>query len=278
MTRIAVAPDLRVHCVVDDYLWPWQSPLPVLMVHGFSRSAAIWTRWMPVVTGSRRAYRLDLRGCGESDVPPPEYKVTLDMVFGDILTVLDHFHAEKAHLVGESSSGQFLFAFSVAHPDRVASLTMCETTPRMQQWVFDAYRLDAESPPAAIRKYGTGEWCRRTLAYRLDKDHASPELSQWLVRLMGKTPSHVAAAMIDCFFGIDNHPLLSRIPVPVLQLTGSEKTATNVEEQKMIHRTIPRSRLKIFEGYRGMIHLFEAERCAQEAVAFWDDVDRGALP
>ena len=194
---------------------------------------------------------------------------------GDLCTVLDHFGAAKAHLVGESSSGQFLFAFALAHPERVASLTLCETTPRMQQWVFDAYRLDTESPPAAIRKYGTGEWCRRTLAYRLDKDHASPELSRWLVELMSRTPSHVAAAMIECFFGIDNHPLLDKITVPVLQLTGSEKTATNVDEQKMIHGKLPRSRLKIFEGYRGMIHLFEAERCAREAAAFWDDVDCG---
>lgn len=275
MTRIAVAPGMSLNCVVDDYLWPWQEATPVLMVHGFSRSAAIWMRWIPNVALARRAYRLELRGCGDSDVPPPGYHVTLDMVFGDLVKTLDQIGAANAHLVGESSSGQFLFAFAVAHPERVASLTMCETTPRMQQWVFDAYRLDMESPPAAIRRYGTGEWCRRTLAYRLDKDHASPELSRWLVELMSRTPSHVAAAMIECFFGIDNNPLLPEIRVPVLQLTGSEKTATNIEEQQMVHRTVPRSRLKIFDGYRGMIHIFQAEACAREAVAFWDAVDGG---
>ena len=37
MIRLAEGPSL--HCAVDDYLWPWEKPTPVLMLHGFARNA-----------------------------------------------------------------------------------------------------------------------------------------------------------------------------------------------------------------------------------------------
>ena len=276
MAYIPVDKDFKIHCSADDYLFPWENPVPVLFVHGFSRSGAIWACWIPHIAETRRAYRLDLRGCGKSDVPRNDgYVVTLDMIFSDILKTLDHFGIKKAHLVGESSSGQSMTVFALEHPERVASVTTCETTPKMQQWVFDAYKLDRASPMDAIRHYGTAEWCQRTLAYRLDKDHATEELSQWMVELIGRTPSHVAAAMIECFFQMDNWPRFGALTVPLLQLTGSQKTATNVDEQREVNKAVPDGRLKIFEGFRGMIHIFQAKACALEALRFWNDVDSG---
>jgi len=46
MPKIAVAAGASVHCTIDDYLWPWQRPVPVpvLMMHGFARNAAFWDR------------------------------------------------------------------------------------------------------------------------------------------------------------------------------------------------------------------------------------------
>ena len=47
MARIALSNGLSLHCAVDDYLWPWQRPAPVVMLHGFARNATFWNRWVP---------------------------------------------------------------------------------------------------------------------------------------------------------------------------------------------------------------------------------------
>ena len=66
MPRIALADGVSLHCAQDDYLWPWNSPEPVLMLHGFSRNARFWNRWVPPIAETHRIYRPDLLGCGES--------------------------------------------------------------------------------------------------------------------------------------------------------------------------------------------------------------------
>ena len=44
MPRIALAEGASVHCILDDFLWPWVDSTPVLMMHGFARNARFWNR------------------------------------------------------------------------------------------------------------------------------------------------------------------------------------------------------------------------------------------
>src|SRR5260370_41286181 len=83
------AEGLALNCVVDDYLWPWQRPTPVMMMHGFARNARFWNRWVPAIAESRRIYRPELLGCGESDMPPPVYRYTAETIAGQVISTLD---------------------------------------------------------------------------------------------------------------------------------------------------------------------------------------------
>ena len=89
MPMIPVDQGVSVHCAVDDFLWPWEQPTAVLMMHGFARNANFWNRWVPPVADSRRVYRPDLLGCGSSDAPAPGYAYTPEKIGAQILAVLD---------------------------------------------------------------------------------------------------------------------------------------------------------------------------------------------
>jgi pimeloyl-ACP methyl ester carboxylesterase len=272
MPTIRLAEGLSLHCAVDDYLWPWEAPTPVLMMHGFARNATFWNRWVPTIAESRRVYRPDLLGCGSSDVPAPGYAYTPEGIGAQILAVLDAFSLARVHWVGESSGGIIGLLVAAAHPERIASLALCNTPTRIPDEIRGIYSLGRESTAAAIRANGTGQWCRQTLGYRLDLEHASADLQEWVIAEMDKTRPDVAAALHECFETVDVKPLLPRIKAPVLLLSG-DKSRIASEQQKIFADTLAHGRLELFAGYGHGVNLLQPERCARTALEFWGTVE-----
>ena len=272
MPAIRLAEGLSVHCAADDYLWPWEVSTPVLMMHGFARNATFWNRWVPAIAESRRIYRPDLLGCGASDTPAAGYRYTPEKIEGAILAVFDALSLSRVHWVGESSGGIIGLLLASAHPERIASLVLCNTPTRISDEIRGIYALGEESTAAAIRAHGTGEWCRRTLAYRLDIEHASEALREWCITEMDKTRPDIAASLHECFEAIDVKPLLAEINTPVLLLSG-DKSRIASEQQKILAETLPHGRLELFAGYGHGVNLLQPERCARTALDFWRAVE-----
>ena len=272
MSTIRLDEGLSLHCAIDDYLWPWEVSTPVLMMHGFARNATFWNRWVPSIAESRRIYRPDLLGCGASDVPSPGYHFAAEGIEAQLLALLDAMSLRQVHWIGESSGGIIGLVLAAAHPERIASLVLCNTPTRISDEIRGIYALDQQSTAAAIRAYGTGEWCRRTLDYRLDLEHASEQLREWCIAEMDKTRPDIAAALHECFEGIDVRPLLTRIRAPVLLLSG-DKSRIASEHQKILAETLPHGRLELFAGYGHGVNLLQPERCARSALDFWRTVE-----
>jgi 3-oxoadipate enol-lactonase len=272
MPIIRLADGLSLHCAVDDYLWPWETPTPVLMMHGFARNANFWNRWVPAIADSRRVYRPELLGCGKSDVPAPGDAYTPEKIRAQILAVFNAFSLTRVHWVGESSGGIIGLLLAAAHPERIASLVLCNTPTRISDEIRGIYSLGQESTAAAIRAHGTGEWCRQTLGYRLDLDHASEELREWCIAEMDRTRPDVAATLHECFESIDVRPLLPGIKAPVLLLSGNKSRIAS-EQQKILAERLLHGRLELFAGYGHGVNLLQPKRCARAALEFWRTVD-----
>ena len=272
MSTIRLAEGLSLHCAVDDYLWPWKAPTPVLMMHGFARNATFWNRWVPAIADSRRIYRPDLLGCGKSDVPASGYAYTPEKIGAQILAVLDAHALSRVHWVGESSGGIIGLLLAAAHPERIGTLVLCNTPTRISDEIRGIYSLGQESTAAAIRAHGTGGWCRQTLGYRLDLEHASADLQEWVIAEMDKTRPEVAAALHECFEFVDVRPLLAEIKAPVLMLSGDNSRIAS-EQQKIFADTLPHGRLELFAGYGHGVNLLQPERCARTALDFWRTVE-----
>jgi pimeloyl-ACP methyl ester carboxylesterase len=274
MPIVRIAEGFSLHCAVDDYLWPWEVRTPVLMMHGFARNATFWNRWVPAIAESRRIFRPDLLGCGASEAPAQSYRFTPEKIRAEILAVFEAISLRRVHWVGESSGGIIGLLLAAEHPERIASLVLCNTPTRISDEIKGIYALDRESTAAAIRAYGTGEWCRRTLGYRLDLEHAPEPLREWCIAEMDKTRPDIAAALHECFEAIDTKPLLPVIKAPVLLLSG-DKSRIASEQQKILAATLPRGRLELFAGYGHGVNLLQPERCARAALDFWRGVEAG---
>jgi 3-oxoadipate enol-lactonase len=269
MARISIEPSFSLQCDIDDFLWPWQSATPVVMLHGFSRNARFWCRWVPIVSSEHRVYRPELRGFGRSDVPPEGYRFDYDVIVSDLLMVLDQCSIERAHFVGESSGGIYSMVFALEHPERVASLVLCDTPLKPGQTGSADYNQGEATTGDAIRKLGVAEWCRRTLHHRLDPKRASPELQEWVIEEMGKTPAHVAGALNDLVrISPTLLPRVKSLQMPILLMAGDQSTVSGSQQEAFL-REAPDAKFHRFSGYGHGVSLLAAEECAREALRFW---------
>jgi 3-oxoadipate enol-lactonase len=268
MPQIPLDEGVSIHCVVDDFLWPWDTKTPVLMMHGFARNALFWNRWVPVIAETHRVYRPDLLGCGVSDPPPAGYRYTPEAIGAQIIAVLDALSLNRVHWVGESSGGIIGLLLAAAHPERIASLVLCNTPTRIPDQIKRIYALDKATASDAMRAYGVGDWCRQTLHYRLDTVHAEKDLCDWVVREMDRTPPEIAAAMHDCFEDVDTVPLLPRIVAPVLLLSGDNSPIASAQQQTFV-KTLPNGRIEAVAGVGHGVNLLQPQRCAHLAAEFW---------
>jgi 3-oxoadipate enol-lactonase len=207
-------------------------------------------------------------GCGKSDVPASGYAYTPEKIGAQIMALLDAHSLPRVHWVGESSGGIIGLLLAAAYPERIASLILCNTPTRIPDEIRGIYALGQESTAAAIRAHGTGEWCRQTLGYRLDLEHASEELREWCIAEMDKTRPDIAAALHECFEAIDVRPLLPGIMAPVLLLSG-DKSRIASEQQKILADRLPHGRLQLFSEYGHGVNLLQPEQCARTALEFW---------
>ena len=151
----------------------------VLFMHGIGGNRTNWRSQLPAFAPMFSAVAWDARGYGASD--DYDGSLAFDDFVADLLRVLDHFGAERAHLVGLSMGGRIAMRAALLHPQRIATLTLVDThegfeafSPEQRQAFVDSRRapLLAGKTPADI-----AEPVARTLV----SPNAKPEHLQQLI-------------------------------------------------------------------------------------------------
>jgi pimeloyl-ACP methyl ester carboxylesterase len=107
-----------------------EGPL-LLLFHGIGGSKENWNSQLDVFSTGFKAGAWDARGYGDSqDYPGP---CDFDDFARDVLKVVDFYGRRKAHLMGLSMGGRIAQRFYFMFPERVASLTLCDTQMTFQQ-------------------------------------------------------------------------------------------------------------------------------------------------
>ncbi|HCL94677.1 MAG TPA: alpha/beta hydrolase, partial [Gammaproteobacteria bacterium] len=112
-----------------------EGPLLILL-HGIGGNRTNWRTQLPDFSKTFQCVAWDARGYGDSD----NYEGPLDFedFAHDLLRVIDHFDAERAHLCGLSMGGQIAQCFYRLYPQRVASLVLAATFTHWRAALSDA--------------------------------------------------------------------------------------------------------------------------------------------
>jgi haloacetate dehalogenase len=113
------------------------SAAPVLLLHGYPQTHAMWHAVAPALATQYRVVCADLRGYGDSSQPPgvadhSNYsKRAMAQDMAELMTALGH---DRFHVVGHDRGGRVAHRLAADHGDRVASLTVLDIAPTLAMY------------------------------------------------------------------------------------------------------------------------------------------------
>src|SRR5690349_19280355 len=126
---------------------------PLLLIHAFPLSGAVWERQIEGLSSERRVIAPDLRGFGATRLG--QGAPSMDQYADDLAGLLDQLELEQVALGGLSMGGYIAFAFLRRHRERVRALILADTrvqadTEEGRQGREKSARLAEEQGPGAI--------------------------------------------------------------------------------------------------------------------------------
>jgi 3-oxoadipate enol-lactonase len=92
---------------------------PLLFIHAGIADSRMWEPQAAAFAGRFDMIRPDLRGFGDTELPPAPYSN-----LADVIGLLDHLKIKRAHVVGCSMGGTLAIDLALEHPQRVERLVL----------------------------------------------------------------------------------------------------------------------------------------------------------
>jgi len=133
---------------------------PVVILHGFTGSAAGMAEMAAGLRGDYRTVRIDLVGHGQSDSPDSVSAYSMESCVAQLADAARSLDLHRAHWIGYSMGGRAALALCARHPELAASAVLigtragiAETAARAQRIRDDealADRIERDGVPAFV--------------------------------------------------------------------------------------------------------------------------------
>ncbi len=212
-------PGVRLHYRCDG---PAGAP-HVVFANSLGAALDMWEPQVEPFARQFRVLRYDMRGHGDSSVPPGSYRLA-DLA-GDVLHLLDALQVERVHFCGLSlggTVGQWLGAHAA---DRVDRLVLCNTAPYFGPSGFIQARIETvqRDGMAAVADGVLERWF--TPEFRV----ADPATVARIHAQVRATPIEGYLGCLAALRDMDQRPHLARITAPTLVIGGTFDPAPTPE-------------------------------------------------
>ncbi|MFL4471417.1 alpha/beta fold hydrolase [Tateyamaria armeniaca] len=102
---------------------------PVLLLHGFPQTRAMWHAIAPVLARDFTVITADLRGYGDSTKPSGMEDMSFRAMARDQVTLMQHLGFGQFHLVGHDRGGRTAHRLALDHHTALLSLTLMDIVP-----------------------------------------------------------------------------------------------------------------------------------------------------
>ena len=228
--------DINIHARIDG---PDGAP-PLVLLHSLGTNSHIWDAQAEVLARSFRVIRPDLRGHGLTEATPGDYSMA--MLAGDLAGLLDALNIRRAHLGGISIGGMIAQEFAATHPERAASLILCDTAMAIPPAEFWRERI------VTVRAQGIDAIEEAVLARWVTPGFITAPESRGLRAMLRTTSIDGYAGCAAAIAVADLAPRTNMLRTPAMVIVGDGDLATPVASSQALHDAIAGSVLIVIEG------------------------------
>jgi 3-oxoadipate enol-lactonase len=240
----------------------------ITLSHPLGANRSVWQPQYQALTQRWQVLSYDARGHGDSAVGVPP--ISLQDLARDVIGLLDALGIEKTHFVGLSLGGMTGQALALHHPERLHSLTLCETVsevPASAQLLWQErvrvatwQGIEPEVEPTLDR------WLTR------DFQRHHPDLVEQLRTMIRGTDKRGYAGCCQAMAQLALTEQLARLAVPTLVMACREDAETPASAHDMANR-IPDCELAVLESGGQLPNLEQSQAFNDTLMRFVDRVE-----
>lgn len=251
-----------------------QGPVTLFFAHGFGCDQNMWRLLAPAYARQYRTVLFDLVGGGNSDLAafdPIKYS-SLQGYADDLVELIREFAEGPVIVVGHSVSAMIGMLADLAAPGLIAGHIMVGPSPcylNDGDYVGGFTRQDIDSLLEALESNYLG-WSS-TMAPAIMGSPEQPELGQELSNSFCRTDPNIAKHFARVTFLSDCREQLRQLQTPTLILQCDEDMIAPISVGNYMHRTLPRSTLRIIENVGHCPHLSQPSASADAMDEFFKE-------
>ncbi len=242
---------------------PSSAPV-ILMSHALGTNLSMWDMQAGLLARNFRVLRYDILGHGQTAAPSGPY--TLDQLTEQAAGLLNALGLDKIHFLGLSLGGMIAQRLAILHPERIASLMLCDTTsliPREAGPLWEErIRIVESSGMEPLVEPTISRWF--TPAYRA----THPEVLDRVKEMIRSTSTAGYAGCCHAVAKLDLTAGLSSIQAKTIILVGEEDPGTPVSMSRTIHENIDGSELVILPAASHLSNMEQPEAFNQAILSF----------
>jgi pimeloyl-ACP methyl ester carboxylesterase len=252
---------LRIAYFVDDFTDPWTQPATLLLLHAAMGHSRRFYAWVPRLSRHYRVVRMDLRGHGETQVPPAAPPLTMARLVDDTIGLLDHLGCPHAHIVGNSAGGYVAQNLAMTSPQWVRSLMLFGSTPGLKH-------SQAATWLPRVAKDGLRKFLSDTISDRFPVERTDPRHIEWFLDEAAKNDTAFIARFVGLMTTLDWADRLHEIACPTLVVYPGAETVGSTRVYDAMRERIPDVEVISYEGMPHNICDSLPDRCVDDVLAF----------
>ena len=215
---------------------------PVVLLHGFPLSSALWRQQQEQLAGRYRVITPDLRGHGQSPAPAGVYE--MESLARDVLALLDSLNIERAVIMGHSMGGYVTLAAWKLAPERLLAIGLIDSQASADTDEGRQRRLQLAQDVAAKGNQVAAEaMLPRLFAVGLA---AGDPIWEQVREVILKTPlTGIIGALNGMAVRHDSTAMLPAITVPALVVAGDKDQIIPLAKAQALAAGMPHATLEV---------------------------------
>lgn len=243
-----------------------ETGIPVIFLHGYPFSKAMWKQQLEFLQATNRVIACDIRGFGKSRYE--QSSLSIDLFADDLLTFMYKLHIEKAIICGLSMGGYIALNAMKRFPGHFEALILCDT------------QCIADSPAVKEKRYkviddinvnGVKNFNEEFIKSVFHKDTLSnkKELVETLRTVVfANSQQIITAGLIALAERSETCSTLGAIDIPTLIICGREDEVTPLAQSDFMHQLIEGSIMHVIDNAGHVSNLEQPDEFNQQLLDF----------